>query len=677
MFSLNDLNPEQREAAKTINGPVLILAGAGSGKTRTLTYRITHMVKDLGIDPNSILGISFTNKAAKELKERVSGLLGQNLIKGITLSTFHSLGVQILKRDIDKLGYSNRFSIFDTSDQLGLIRQIMKQFKDEKKFDQKRIQSKISFLKNKAIDENQYTNSSYLDYDNPYDIAAEFVYRNYQEKLRFMNAIDFDDILFLTVKLFNKHPEVAEKYSRIFKYIMIDEYQDTNPLQFELVTSLTKCHNNICVVGDDDQSIYAFRGADISNILDFEKVYPGCKTVKLEQNYRSTKPILELANKVIKENKKRKDKTLRTEIPSDILPLLWAMGDSDHEAQVIVEDIEKHRRQGKSLSDLAILYRSNTQAPSIEEELRLAALPYKMLGGQKYFEKKEIKDLMAYLSVVSNPRNELALRRILNVPNRGIGMATLQKYIDKAKDQNQTLFKAMEIYPALDPNKEGKIKHFIEIIRNAQRDTNSIGISKTIENLLSNTNYYEFMDRQYEENPKQKELRKNDLNFMIGSAARFEKNCQEKNILKAFLEKMMLQDNQDDKEEDKEPQDEVTLMTLHSSKGLEFNKVYLLGMEEELLPHKRTITEGEDISEERRLAYVGITRARNELVMTYCKERTIYGRKIPRHRSRFINQLENDGLFIEQDRTAFGHLSKDEADKYKKDFFSGLMDSLE
>ncbi len=423
MISLSGLNDKQREAAETIEGPVLILAGAGSGKTRTITYRIAHMVDNLGIKGESILGVSFTNKAAKEMRERVVTLLGSRKSRKISLLTFHSLGVRILKKEIEKLGYHLNFSIYDQSDQLSIIREALKLYHAEKKFDAKDVQSKISFLKNAGITELDFADSNHFNPEDPYSHATEYAYRFYQEKLKFFNAIDFDDILFLTLKLFKEHSEIAKLYSEKFQYIMIDEYQDTNTLQFELIRHLTSTHDNLCVVGDDDQSIYGFRGADITNILEFEKVFPGAKIVKLEENYRSVSSILNLANSVIKENKKRRDKTLWSQKKSEHIPLLWAMGDTDHEAEVVVEDVVKHQGEGGHLGDIAILYRSNTQAPPIEDQLRLSQVPYTIIGGQKFYDKKEVKDLMSYLFVILNPNDQMAIRIILNIPHRGIGNA--------------------------------------------------------------------------------------------------------------------------------------------------------------------------------------------------------------------------------------------------------------
>lgn len=681
MISLSGLNEKQREAASTIDGPVLILAGAGSGKTRTITYRIAHMIDNLHIPSTSILAVSFTNKAAKEMKERVIGLLGKQKSKGATLATFHSLGLRILKEEIEKLGYQKKFSIYDSSDQQAIVREALKSYNnDSKSFKKEVVLSKIGVLKNAGITPEDFADSQYFNDEDPYDHAINYVYDYYQEKLKFFNAIDFDDILLLTVKLFDENPDLAEKYSTKFKYIMIDEYQDTNTLQFNLILHLTKCHNNLCVVGDDDQAIYSFRGADITNILNFEKNFPGAKVVKLEQNYRSISPILELANEVIKENKNRRDKTLWSNKESKTKPLLWAMADTDHEAQVVVEDIVNFQSKGGHLSDIAILYRSNTQAQPIEEQLRLSRVPYEMLGGQKFYEKKEVKDLMSYLMVIKNPNDQMALRRILNVPSRGIGIRTLEKYIELSEDENISLFHAMKKTPDVDPNRKDHIVEFIDLIEKFQKKFEQNRLAEAISTLVEDINYYKYIEKSYD-NVKQVDRRKNDINMFIESAERFEKFYKDQADLDNFVEKLLLQDSQD-KEEDEEDGDikknAVTMMTLHSSKGLEFDTVYLIGMEEEILPHKRSIVEG-GADEERRLCYVGITRAQQKLIMTYCKQRKMYGSDAPRFKSRFIAELDQNGkaFFTEQDRQAFGHLeSPEEIESYKKSFFSNLMGLL-
>ena len=680
MISLSGLNDKQREAASQIEGPVLILAGAGSGKTRTITYRIAHMVDNLAIKGTSILAVSFTNKAAREMRERVHSLLGAKKSRGLSLLTFHSLGVKILKKEITRLGYHQNFSIYDQSDQISIVREALKHYHDEKKFDQKEVQAKISFLKNAGIEADDFADSHHFNPENAYDHATEYCYRYYEEKLKFYNAIDFDDILLLSLKVFRQFPEVAIEYSQKFQYIMVDEYQDTNALQFELILHLTKTHNNLCVVGDDDQSIYAFRGADVTNILEFEKNFPNAKVVKLEENYRSVSPILNLANAVIKQNTKRRDKTLWSKKPSEAKPILWAMGDTDHEAEVVVEDIVQHQAKGGHLGDIAILYRSNTQAPPIEDQLRMSQVPYTIIGGQKFYDKKEVKDLMSYLFTILNPSDQMAIRRILNIPHRGIGSATLEKYLNKSQELNLPLFETMKLHPDLDSQRKASIETFVILINKYQSEFKTYSLPECISKLVEEIEYLNFIDKQYD-NAKQVERRRQDVMNFIESAERFTHYYKDNANLQTFVERLLLQDSQDKEEGEDEDQDvrknEVTLMTFHSSKGLEFKNVYMIGVEEETLPHKKTITQGEDISEERRLCYVGITRAQEKLVMTYCKNRKIYGKETPRFPSRFLNDVRELNLFIEQDRTQFGHLTKEEAESYKKNFFANLLANLD
>lgn len=680
MISLAGLNSEQRQAAETIEGPVLILAGAGSGKTRTITYRISHMVANLDIPASSILAVSFTNKAAKEMQERVTGLLGKRRMRGMTLATFHSLGVRILKKELHRLGYAKKFSIYDSSDQLAIIRDALKNYRSEKAaFDRKTILSKISYLKNQNIGPDDYSQSSFFDPFSPYDIATEYCYRYYQERLKFYSAIDFDDILFLVVKLFKQFPELKDVYSKKYQYIMIDEYQDTNALQFELVLALTHTHNNLCVVGDDDQSIYAFRGADVENILSFEKHFPDAKVVKLEQNYRSTTHIIELANQVIVKNKKRRDKTLRANKESEVIPKLWVMADSDHEAQVVVDDIFQYQKKGGHLGDIAILYRSNTQAPVFEEQLREMMIPYRMLGGQKLYERKEIKDLMAYLALLYNRKDELAFRRVLNTPPRGIGLKTLEKMLEYSKDKNIPLTHTLNLAHDIVPAKAKDLKSFNELLDELHGYFDRNNLEDALRSMIERLDFHNYIRHSYD-TAKQVERRRKDIEFFVESAARFEKYHNDKATLDLFVEKIILQDGQDNVEEENEEDEdirrnEVTMMTLHSSKGLEFEKVYLVGMEEELIPHKKTITEGDDVSEELRLCYVGITRAKDELVMSYCKKRKIHGRDYPRMVSRFIREQKD--LYQEVDKNDLSQMEETERKEYTKSFFSNLLDNLD
>lgn len=677
MFDISGLNSRQREACEAVEGPVLILAGAGSGKTRTVTFRIAHMIMNLKIPPKDILAVSFTNKASMEMNERVTKLIGSRRKRGITLSTFHSLGIRILRNEISLLGYNDDFTIYDSSDQLSIVREGLKNLKmDKTSFDKKTILSKIGFLKNNGISSNEFADTEHFDPEDPYDLAIEHVYHYYQDKLHFYNAVDFDDILYLCVKLFHQHPEVAEKYSKKYKYIMIDEYQDTNGLQFEMVKALTSCHDNLCVVGDDDQSIYAFRGADITNILNFEKMYPNTRVIKLEQNYRSTNHILSLANNVIKNNKKRKEKTMFSDNDTGTPPIIWSCGDSDHEAQVVIDEIVKYQMEGKFLAEVAILYRSNTQVPPFEDQLRLSQIPYTIIGGQKFYEKKEIKDLIAYLSVINNKKDELSLRRILNIPNRGIGTKSLRDFLEIADQKKCTLFDVIK-EKSLEETKRGEsLREFVAIIHKFRTLFQTMELHQALATLIDQIDYMDFVEKSYD-SPKIVARKKDDVRNFIFSAEKFADRFKEEANLKFWLERLLLADNQDKQNNENEIiKNEVQLMTFHSSKGLEFDTVFMVGTEEELLPHKNVIKEGSDIDEERRLCYVGITRARKRLILTYAKERKIYGKNIKRNLSRFLHEIPI-GSINEHDRTSFGHLSEEEVDEYKSNFFNDLLSSLD
>ena len=677
MIDLNELNPEQKIAAQTVEGPVLILAGAGSGKTRTMTFRIAHMVANLRLNPKEILAVSFTNKAATEMHERVAKLLGPKLKKGLTLSTFHSLGIRILREDIHHIGYNKDFTIYGTADQMSIIREALKNFKTDKvTFDKKTIQSKISFLKNSGVSAEEFADTEFYDEENPYDEVTEYVYHFYQDKLQFYNAVDFDDILFLTVKLFNEYPAIAEKYSHRYKYIMVDEYQDTNGLQFDFIKSLTSTHNNICVVGDDDQSIYAFRGADITIILNFERQYENVKVIKLEQNYRSTKRILDLANVVIKENKKRKIKSMRTDGPDGIMPALWMCGNTDHEAQIVIDELLKLSSSGQFLGEVAILYRSKTQLPAFEAQLIMAQIPYHINGGDKFNERKEIKDLIAYLSVIQNSKDEIALRRILNVPHRGIGTVTLKKLLASASEKKLTLFEMIEEGSHEETKMGEKLHDFIQMIHVFKNYFTTMTLSQALATLIEQINYMDFITKSYD-SPKVAARKKDDVRNFVLYSDRFVDRFKEEATLKMFVERLLLADNNDkDKDADGMMKNEVQLMTLHSSKGLEFDVVFFVGVEEELMPHKNVVQEDGDIDEERRLCYVGITRAKKRLIMTYAQERRIYGNDHKRYPSRFVVELKEPFL-KEVDRTGFAHMTQEEEEEHKSDFFNDLLSSLD
>lgn len=683
--SLASLNPEQKNAVMTTQGPLLILAGAGSGKTKTITHRMAHLIFDQKIAAHNILGVTFTNKAAQEMKERVQLLVGKSKGRTLWLSTFHALCQKILKEHIELLGYHGRFAIFDTSDQLTLIREALQQFRGGKNFDRKLFLPLISKLKNNFIGPHDFAQSNFFNPDNELHHAATHVYEYYQRKLQYFNALDFDDLLFLAVKLLDQHEDVRIKTSQKFKYIMVDEYQDTNAMQFKLLQLLTYTHHNICVVGDDDQSIYAFRGADVNLILNFAKYFPGAKTIKLEQNYRSTNPILDLANNVIAKNKKRHDKKLWSAQKEGKLPFLWSCQDQQHEAQVIAENILSLRNEGISYKSMAILCRSNGQFQELEQELKMQQIPYAVFGGQKFYEKKEIKDIIAFLNLVHNHFDDISFRRIVNVPPRGIGEQTLEKLSQIATKQKKSLYYMLSQLHHLEPELPGLgfkgLLDFYSLMESFSQIEKNFLLEDFITHIVKETKYVAYTISQYP-HAKQAELKVKDLNFFIQSAKRFRERAQKydrPHDLSAFLHQLMLQDSQDhennDDSEKQQVTDEVSLMTYHASKGLEFDHVYLVGAEEELLPHKKSIEEGNDLSEELRLFYVGITRAKKTLTLTYCKEKVIYNKKVARLPTRFLQQL--DCYYHFQDRTGFGHLTEDEARSFKANFFSDLSKMLD
>jgi DNA helicase-2/ATP-dependent DNA helicase PcrA len=678
MHLLNDLNPEQRDAALHFQGPLLILAGAGSGKTKTITYRIAHLIQHHGVASTDICGVTFTNKAAKEMQQRIKKLLPKN-IKPPLLCTFHALCIRILREHIHHLGFDKNFTIYDSSDQMSVIRQCLSNIKHSKNFDRKLVQSIISKLKNNRISARKFSDSKYFDPSNEYHHVVADVFPEYQRKLKLLNALDFDDLLFYTVDLLNSFPTALESVARKFQYLLVDEYQDTNPMQFELIQLLTSKHQNICVVGDDDQSIYAFRGADVGIILNFSKYFKNAKTISLEQNYRSTKNILDLANVMIAQNKYRHPKKLWSTIESSELPLLWSCQDDEHEALVISDDVLNLRKQGQAWSQIAVLCRSNNQFLKIEDAFKENQIPYEVFGGQKFYEKKEIKDLLSYLAYLSNPKDDIALRRIINVPSRGIGDQTLETLntlsLEKDLGITQIINQELKIFR---PSTQQALLEFLALINDLRSQLLELPLATVVQSLIEKINYISYIKMTYSSQPSIAELKKNDVTHLVDSIERFEKRHSYKNArecLYEFLQFSMLQNSPSGDDESEVNQDVVSMMTMHASKGLEFDYVYLPGVEEEILPHKKTIELNEDISEERRLFYVAITRARKKLVMSYAKEKKIYNAQRERLCSRFLQNL--DAYFTYQDRTTLGHLTEEEAQAYKKNFFNDLSKLLD
>ncbi|HIJ97251.1 MAG TPA: UvrD-helicase domain-containing protein [Desulfuromonadales bacterium] len=632
------LNPPQQRAVNTVEGALLILAGAGSGKTQVITTRIVHLLKDLRIPAENILAVTFTNKAAREMNARVLGMAG-NLAKGIVISTFHSLGVRVLRRDIRALGFKPNFSIYSTSDQAGVIRQAMRERDiDTKKMDPDRVLWKISALKNRLIGPKEFT----PDRNDPLEIAVAAVYPRYQELLKGFNAIDFDDIIMLSVGLLQKTPAILTFWQERFRYIMVDEYQDTNASQYLLISLLAKKHGNLCVVGDDDQSIYGWRGAEVENILGFAKDYPGCVTIKLEQNYRSTGSILDAANAVIRNNLVRTDKALWTDAGSGRqIDLLVADSEEDEAAKVAEQMMLEQYKNKLRWSELAILYRSNAQSRAFEEKLRLERIPYVVIGGQQFYERKEVKDAIAYLKVIDNPSDEASLLRIINFPRRGIGDTTLIKLnqwsLEREVPLFETLGRAAEITD-ISPSCRKTVLAFHAMMREVIAGFSPINMGTQVNTLFNRLRIEDELYRTLNDAPQARKRIEN-IEQVVNSLAAFEEQTP-RATLSVFLERISLMDEDKPAEDDKEHGiNAVTLMSLHSSKGLEFSHVWLVGMEEELLPHKRSIEEDPTVAEERRLCYVGITRARKFLTISRCLTRRKYGTQEGRKPSRFLAEI--------------------------------------
>ncbi|MBT2711612.1 DNA helicase PcrA [Pseudomonas sp. ISL-88] len=638
---LSGLNPVQQEAVKTTDGPLLLMAGAGSGKTRVLTHRIAYLMAEKHVAPWNILAITFTNKAAREMKERVESILGPGA-DDIWISTFHSMCVRILRRDIDRIGINRNFSILDTADQLSVIKGILKERNiDPKKFDPRSILGSISSAKNELIEPEEFakTAGSY------YDQVTSDVYTDYQKKLLKNQSLDFDDLIMTTIKLFDRVPEVLEFYQRKFQYIHVDEYQDTNRAQYLLVKQLAARLENICVVGDSDQSIYRWRGADIANILSFEKDYPSANVILLEQNYRSTKRILNAANEVIKNNSNRKPKKLWTENDEGI-KLSYYRGDNEFgEGQFVAGKIHQLCSGKRKLSDIAILYRTNAQSRVIEETLLKAGLNYNIVGGTKFYDRKEIKDILAYLRLVSNPDDDISFTRIVNVPKRGVGATSLEKIASYAAMNGMSLFQAIKQvdFIGVSAKAANALDSFGTMIEHLTNMQDYLSITELTEEILDKTEYREMLKA---EKSIEAQSRLENIDEFLSVTKNFEQKSEDKTLV-AFLTDLALIadiDQLDQKEEESGGKDAVTLMTLHAAKGLEFPVVFLMGLEEGVFPHSRSLMEEAEMEEERRLAYVGITRAEEELYLTNAKMRTLFGRTNMNPESRFIGEIPEDLL---------------------------------
>ena len=633
---LDGLNDRQKEAVEYMDGPLLILAGAGSGKTRVLTYKIAYLLEKEIVKPWQILAITFTNKAAKEMKERVEGLVGQ-VAQDMWLGTFHSVCVRILKREIELLGYTRDFNIFDEIDKEKVLKEVTKKLNiDEKMYPIGLLKSEISKAKEVMKDNLTYQKEAMGDFRKE-EIAK--VYNMYQDTLKSNNSIDFDDIIMLTVKLFLENPDRLLYYQQKFSYILVDEYQDTNKTQFLLISLLSSATGNICVVGDESQSIYGFRGADITNILNFEKEFPNAKIVKLEENYRSTKNILNAANEVIKNNSSKLDKVLWTQNEEGEKIEYKTLNNEYEEVEYVVDKIDELcRKENQKYSDFAVLFRTNAQARVLEEVFMKSGTPYKLIGGIKFYARKEIKDIISYLKLIQNKNDNIALKRIINEPKRGIGDTAVDKLDMLASQKGVSIFELIQDSNNLTGIRSaGNIILFRDMINSFIRVKNEIKVSERIKKVLKESGYEDMLNS---EGTKETEIRFDNLMEFIGVAIEFE-NENAEHTLGDFLESIALVSDVDNLDETTEA---VTLMTMHSAKGLEFKNVFIVGMEEGLFPSKRSIEEDGQTEEERRLCYVAITRAQKHLFLTNTKKRTLYGSTTFSIPSRFIEEIPDSVL---------------------------------
>lgn len=627
-MNLDLLNKEQKEAVEFMDGPLLVIAGAGSGKTKVLTTRIANLVEK-GVDPTNILAITFTNKAAKEMKERVINILGPVAYE-TTISTFHSFGLRIIKVNYALLGYDKNFTILDSDDVLTIIKKILKDMNlDPKKYNPKAIRNKISSCKNELIDSKGFLKYVNTDFD---DITQK-VFSKYEEKLKQNSSVDFDDLLILPIILFRSHPDVLRNYQELYKYILIDEYQDTNEAQYILVKMISAKYKNICVVGDESQSIYSFRGSNYRNILNFEKDYKDAKVILLERNYRSTKKILDVANSIIKNNKERKDKKLWTDNESGDNTVYHRALDEKDEAKYVTEKIEKLIDDGVSKKDIAVLYRTNAQSRNIEEALLHDNVPYKVVGSFYFYNRKEIKDLISYLKLIYNHKDDISLSRIINVPKRGIGPKTIENLNLKASSLGKSIFEVID---------SGKELEFKKLIEEIEKESEHLSLTELVDFVLEKSGMKEEL---VSEKSLEADIRLENLEEFKSITKSFEENHGIVS-LEDFLEEISLVS---DIEEHKKNDDVVTLMTVHSSKGLEFEYVFLIGMEESIFPHINSFDSASAIEEERRLCYVAVTRAKKKLWIINAKKRILYGNDVSNIPSRFINEIDENLLDVDKE----------------------------
>lgn len=626
---LEQLNDMQKKAVTCTEGPLLVLAGAGSGKTKVLTTRIAYLINEKNVDPSSILAITFTNKAAKEMKDRVIKLIG-NIGYSMKISTFHSFGLSILKEHCDLLGYSKNFTIIDSDDSMTLIKKIVKDLNlDSKIFNPKMIRNKISGAKNELMDPAEYVRFANTDMEE----KIVSVYERYQKRLKLNNSFDFDDLLMLPIKLLKENPDVLKQYQEKFKYVMVDEYQDTNQAQYILTKMMSAKYKNICVVGDNDQSIYMFRGANYRNILNFEKDYKNTSVILLEENYRSTKNILDVANSIIKNNKSRKDKTLWTNNDDGLKIKYHRSSNEKDESFYVVSEIKKLLNNGVPLSEIAVLYRANAQSRNIEEVLLRDNIPYKVVGAFYFYNRKEIKDLIAYLKLIYNHNDDNSLTRIINVPKRGIGLKAIENLNTKAMLEEKSLYDSLSTQKELD---------FKRLIDDLSKKSETMSLTELVDCILNDSKMKEELEL---EKTIESEVRLENLEEFKSITKSFEES---KGIvsLGEFLEEISLVS---DVEEYKNNTNVVTLMTIHSAKGLEFDNVFLIGMEEGLFPHANCLNDAEELEEERRLCYVAVTRARKRLWLVNARSRMLYGKESYNMQSRFIDEIDKENLDIDSD----------------------------
>ena len=634
---IENLNKEQQEAVVTTEGPLLVIAGAGSGKTKVLTTRIAYLIEEVGILPSNILAITFTNKAAKEMKERVVGLLGPVAYQ-IQISTFHSFGLALIRDNYDLLGYKKEFTILDSDDSLLIVKKILKDMNlDSKIYNPRAIRNRISSCKNEMMTPLDLDKFSVSEYD---EKVVE-VYRKYQEKLETNNSLDFDDLLLKPIELFNSNPDILKKYQEQYKYILIDEYQDTNEVQYTLTKLLSKKYKNICVVGDESQSIYAFRGSNYRNILNFENDYPNSKIILLEQNYRSTKTILNAANDVIKNNKQRKDKKLWTDNEVGDKIIYHKCLDEKDESLYVTREINKLIMDGVSLNDIVVLYRTNAQSRNIEEAMLKENLPYKVIGSFYFYNRKEIKDLIAYLKLIYNNDDDVSLTRIINSPKRGIGAKSIEQLSLKASITGVSMFNAID---------SGKELKFKELINKLKQESESLSLTELVDRVLDESGLKAELES---ESSLEAEARLENLEEFKSIT----KNFEDRNgiiSLSDFLSEISLVA---DIEEHKDRDDVITLMTIHSAKGLEFKYVFIIGMEEGIFPHNRSLLSSDELEEERRLCYVAITRAKKKLWMVGAKRRVLYGLDNMNPISRFVKEIGDNYINIEDSTNIFAKSS--------------------